>query len=265
MKSNLNIFNKYANFYNAYYSFKDYEKEAAFVLSLAKKYLKKNLKTLLDIGCGTGGHLIPFVKAGIKVVGFDLSKAMIKQARKKIKNLMRDNPQITTIVPKIQVGDARSYRDGKKYDGIVSMFATMGYLTSNEDFLAGLRTARAHLNKNGLFIFDVWFGPTVLVGRPETRIQEFENKGMRTIRMVTPKLEPTRQVVSVHYNIFQIDGEKVVAEVDEVHEMRFFFIQELKLFLKSARFEMVKVCPFMDAGREPLVGDWNISVVAKAI
>jgi SAM-dependent methyltransferase len=266
MKTNINIFDKYANFYDAYYVFKDYKKEVVFVLSLTKKYgVKKNIKTILDIGCGTGGHLIPFANAGIKVVGFDLSKAMVKQAKEKIRKLTSNTSETVAFIPIVKTGDACSYRDGKKYDSVVSMFATMGYLTSNKDFLTGLKTARAHLNRNGLFIFDVWFGPTVLVEKPETRIQEFIKNGMRTIRMVTPKLEPLRQVVSVNYNILQIDGEKVVAEVDEIHEMRFFFIQELKFFLENAGFDMVKVCPFMDASREPVVGDWNISVVAKAV
>lgn len=261
----MKIFNKYAEFYDTYYSSKDYKREVEYILSLLGQYGTKNLKTLLDMGCGTGGHLVHFAKARIKVVGFDLSKAMVKQARGKIKKLTSNTSEINAFIPIIKTGDARSYRDGKKYDSVVSMFATMGYLTSNKDFLSGLKTARAHLNRNGLFIFDVWFGPTVLVEKTETRIQEFEKNGMRTIRMVTPKLEPLRQVVSVHYNILQIDGEKVVAEVDEIHEMRFFFIQELKFFLENSGFDMVKVCPFLDAEREPVVGDWNISVVAKAI
>ncbi len=265
METNIDIFNKYANFYDAYYVSKDYEKEAAFVLSLTKKYgVKKNFKTILDIGCGTGGHLIPFARAGFKVVGFDLSEAMVSQAREKIQRLKSGALATITIVPSVKVADARSYRDGKKYDLTVAMFAVMGYLTSNEDFLEGLKTARAHLEKGGLFIFDVWFGPTVLTEGPETRIQEFDKNGKRTIRIVSPELDSINQIVRVKYKILQIDDRRVVTEVDEVHEMRFFFIQELKLFLEDAGFEMVKVCPFMAAGREPVPGDWNISVVAKA-
>jgi len=264
MGKGVDIFKLYANFYDDYYSFKDYEREVAFVLFLAKQYVNKNLKTILDIGCGTGGHLISFAKAGLEAVGFDLSETMVKQAVEKIERLKSEAPKTMAFVPSVKVGDARSCRNGAKYDLVVSMFAVMGYLTSNEDFLAGLKTARVHLNKNGLFIFDVWFGPTVLKEGPETRIQEFNKDGIRTIRIVIPELDPISQIVSVHYNILKIDGEKVIAEVDEIHEMRFFFIQELKFFLENAGFEMVKVCPFMDADREPRQGDWNISVVAKA-
>ena len=161
----MKIFKKYADFYDSYYIDKDYESEANFVLDLAKQTSTPPPRTVLDIGCGTGGHLIPFAKKGLKVTGFDLSEAMINQARKKIKN--------SNIKAKVKVDDARTYRDGKKYELVVAMFAVIGYLISNENFLAGLKTAMIHLSENGFFIFDVWFGPAVLHQMPETRIQEF--------------------------------------------------------------------------------------------
>ena len=160
----MKVFDKYADFYDSLYKDKDYDNEVNFILDLAKQNSTPP-RTVLDIGCGTGGHLIPFAKKGLKVTGFDLSEAMINQARKKIKN--------SNIKAKVKVDDARTYRDGKKYELVVAMFAVIGYLISNENFLAGLKTAMIHLSENGFFIFDVWFGPAVLHQMPETRIQEF--------------------------------------------------------------------------------------------
>jgi len=211
----------------------------------------------LDIGYGTGGHLIPFAKKGFNVTGFDLSEAMIKQAKEKIKK--------ADIKANVQLGDARNYRDGKKYDLVVSMFAVMGYLTSNEDFLSGLKTARIHLNDNGLFIFDVWFGPAVLHQMPETRIQEYEKDGLRVIRLVRPELDVIKQIVTISYDILEFQDERTVEIVKESHKMRYFFIQELKFLLENAGLKLIKVCPFMDSSRQPTIDDWNISIVAKSI
>ncbi len=258
-------FDDYACLYDLFYRGKNYRAECDYVIRLAEKYSDNPVSAILDIGCGTGGHLIHFARAGLKVVGFDLSNTMIKNARKKLANIKEGSVGTKIIMPKVKVGDARTYRDGQRYDSAVSMFAAMGYLTSNEDFMAGLKTARAHLNKNGLFIFDVWFGPTVLTEKPDTRVQEFKGDGMRTIRMVYPELNPLLQVVKVHYNILQLHRGKVIKEINEVHVMRFFFMQELRLLLKYAGFSLLKVCPFMNAGREPIVGDWNVSVVARAV
>lgn len=211
--------------------------------------------TVLDIGCGTCGHLIPFAKKGLQVTGFDLSKTMIMQAKEKIKK--------ANIKAKVEVGDARTYRNGKKYDLVVSMFAVMGYLISNEDFLLGLKTAMIHLNENGLFIFDVWFGPAVLNQLPETRIQEFEKDGLRTIRLVRPQLDVIRQIVIINYDILEFKDERTVEVVKESHKMRYFFIQELKFLLENTGFKLIKVCPFMDSSQQPTIDDWNISIVAK--
>lgn len=145
------------------------------------------------------------------------------------------------------------------------MFAVMGYLISNEDFLAGLKTVRIHLNENGLFIFDVWFGPAVLHQMPETRIQEFEKDGLRTIRLVRPELDVIKQIVTINYEILEFQDERTVEIVKESHKMRYFFIQELKFLLENAGLKLIKVCPFMDSSRQPAIDDWNISVVAKRI
>lgn len=40
--------------------------------------------TVLDVGCGTGSHLLAYQKAGCEVYGIDMSPAMLKIAQKKL-------------------------------------------------------------------------------------------------------------------------------------------------------------------------------------
>ena len=77
-----------AEVYDLIYKDKDYERECDFLEEIFKKYSTIfPVKTVLDAGCGSGGHAIPLAKRGYRVVGFDLSEVMISQARKKAKNL----------------------------------------------------------------------------------------------------------------------------------------------------------------------------------
>ena len=248
----MKIFNKYADFYDSYYSDKDYYRESNFILTLAP-----TPRSVLDMGCGTGGHMIHFAKKGMNFTGFDMSENMVSQARKKMSN--------NNIKAKIGISDLRTYRDNKKHDLVIAMFAVMGYLISNEDFLAGLETAKLHLNYNGFFIFDVWFGPAVLYQRPETRIQKFEKDGLQVIRLVLPKVDVIKQIAIIDYEIIEFQDEKTIEVVKESHKMRYFFIQELKFLLEFSGFKLMKICPFLDSSRQPTIDDWNITIVAKNI
>jgi SAM-dependent methyltransferase len=257
----MNVFDRYALFYDSCYATKDYEGESAFLLGLAHRYVGKDIRRILDMGCGTGSHAGPLARRGFEVVGFDISDAMVQQAREKIGAAEAQD----VLKPVIRIGDIRAYRDRTLYDLCISMFAVMGYLTTNEDFVAGLKTARAHLATGGLFIFDVWYGPAVLTQRPERRSQEFQKGDSRILRLVTPELDIYRHVTKVHYRILEIRGNVVLTEMEETHEMRYFFAQELKLALSVAGFDLIAVRPFLENEREPTVDDWNVCVVAQAI
>jgi SAM-dependent methyltransferase len=262
--SNVKVFNKYSSFYDTVYKDKDYEKEASYVLDLARLYGKTDVRRILDMGCGTASHAVPLARRGFDVVGFDISDAMVDRAREKIATAEEMAGTQHFSEPVIRTGDIRTYRDGTVYDLCISMFAVMGYLTTNEDFVAGLRTARSHLTLGGLFIFDAWFGPAVLTQRPERRSQEFQKGDATIIRLVTPELDFCRQVTRVHYRILEIQGDTVLTDMEEIHEMRYFFTQELKLALAVAGFELVAVRPFLENDRELTMDDWNVCVVAQA-
>ncbi|RME57450.1 class I SAM-dependent methyltransferase, partial [Candidatus Parcubacteria bacterium] len=154
------VFGNYSEFYDVFYHGKDYEGEASFLETLwREKALPPT--SVLDLGCGTGGHLFSLVEKGYQVVGVDLSATMLMEARHK---LMECKKSVYLIQ-----GDMRDIRLERTFDVVISMFAVMGYQRDNQDFLDALRTARAHLEISGWFIFDAWYGPAVLRILPETR------------------------------------------------------------------------------------------------
>ena len=53
-------------------------------------YIKKTMniepkKRILEIGCGMGGNLLPFLERGCRVVGIDVNKGQIEEAKQCIK------------------------------------------------------------------------------------------------------------------------------------------------------------------------------------
>jgi SAM-dependent methyltransferase len=252
-KDELNmVFSDYAHFYDLYYAEKDYPAEVDFVLELAAKF-GITPRTVLDMGCGTGKHMEEFARRGLKCDGFDLSQEMLFQARQKM--IGKD---VT-----LTVGNLTSFENGKKYDLIVSMFAVMGYLTENKDLLAGLSTACKHLNPDGIFVFDGWFGPAVLVQQPEERCHQYIDGDSIIERKAVPLLDPNNQTVTINYKISLKHGDNVVSQSSEDHRMRFMFIKEMELAMKNVGLEMVYFCPFMEPDKKLTTANWNVSFVAR--
>jgi len=96
------------------------------------------IKTLLDIGCGTGDLMQKFQEYGIACDGIDLSALMVEKAR--AKGLNAEYKDICEV--------------DKKYDAIVSVFDVLNFVTPDE--LEGfLNCVHAALNDEGIFVFDV--------------------------------------------------------------------------------------------------------------
>jgi SAM-dependent methyltransferase len=252
------VFGEYAQFYDTFYADKDYDREVEFVLDLYRRAKGQLPLRVLDLGCGTGGHMLPLLRRGIVVRGVDRSEEMVERANAKLARAgTGDRAQVVC-------GDIRTYRGDATFDLVVSMFAVVGYLTSNDDLMRGFQTARAHLSQGGVFVFDVWHGSAVLHTLPETRIHEFPAAGGSTLRLVTPTLDCVRQVVSVDYRILTLDAGALKGDVRETHEMRYFFIQELAALLERAGMRVVHTCGFLEADRVPDIECWNLAVVAEA-
>lgn len=253
----MSVFGSYANFYDLLYRDKDYPAEVDFIESLFKKYTNGTVKTVLDIGCGTGGHALLLAERGYSVAGIDRSEAMLSIAEEKAK-------KITGFV-ELSQADIRDFDLNKKFDAVISVFAVMGYQTTNEDFEKALLSASKHLRPGGLFVFDVWFGPAVISQKPGDRVKIIENDDERIIRLTRSSLDIMKHTVDVNFNVMKIRDNKIYEPVEETHNMRFFFPMELELFLKNTGFQILKMMPFMEI--EGVLSDnkWDMTVVARKI
>lgn len=81
-KRGVDFFSRFARFFDRSFSWTQrLEEEIPFLV----KYLKRGrVKTVLDLGCGTGEHAIALAKWGFKVTGIDLNEGMLDSAREKL-------------------------------------------------------------------------------------------------------------------------------------------------------------------------------------
>jgi ubiquinone/menaquinone biosynthesis C-methylase UbiE len=71
-----------APFYDAFTAASDYEAWTSHVLPVAKAHGLTGTK-VLDVACGTGKSLLPFLSHGYEATGCDVSPAMLAEASRK--------------------------------------------------------------------------------------------------------------------------------------------------------------------------------------
>ena len=224
----MEVFKDYAYYYNAFYRDKDYASEAAQVDVLLKKY-GRDISNIINYGCGTGKHDLVLSQMGYRCTGIDISPLMIKIARE---NAEKERCKID-----FSVADVRDYEPISKYDAVISLFHVMSYQNSNEDILAAFYSSRHALNKGGIFLFDVWYGPGVLSDKPAVRVREIVDQDNKLIRIARPIMHDKENVVDVCYEVLVINKDSgKTRTISEVHNMRYFFRPELEMLLNEAGF-----------------------------
>jgi len=99
--------------------------------------------TLLDLACGTGG-ITALLAGAYQVSGLDISPGMLAMAREKL-------PGGTQLY----LADMTSFRLNASFDVIVCAYQGINHLLSLAAWERTFDRAWAHLNRGGLFVFDV--------------------------------------------------------------------------------------------------------------
>lgn len=244
----------YSQYYDLLYSDKDYSSEVSYIDSLIKSS-KANSKSLLDMGCGTGKHASLLCDKGYIVHGIDLSEDMLKIAKTRISGKEDKLSFSHSNIQELSLN--------KKFDVVVSLFHVMSYQNSNDELIKAFEVAKNHLNDEGVFIFDFWYGPAVLTDLPTTRVKRLENESIKVTRLAEPVLHANENIVDVNYDVFIEDRKtKEIVEKKELHKMRYFFDTELELICKQVGFKLEKKYEWMSS-KNPNFNSWNVVWVIK--
>lgn len=255
----MNIFANYACYYDLLYQDKDYAGEAQFVHQLIQHHAS-DTESILDLGCGTGTHSILLAKEGYQVHGIDLSVEMLRRANDHCSNL----PTELQTRLEFSQGDIRQVRLNRTFDAVLSLFHVISYQTTNNDLVAAFETVEQSLKPGGIFIFDIWYGPTVLSERPTTRIKRLEDECIEVTRIAEPVIYPNENWVDVNYQIFIRDKQNgTVDELYETHRMRYLFKPEIELLTQKFDMKVIRCQEWM-SDRDPGFDTWGVYFIIKA-
>ena len=164
---------KQAEIYDMVHSNKSYESEVDYIINVAESN-GVSTKKVLDVGCGTGMHMLEFESRGWETHGVDVSKKMLDIARSKLGN----NSVLEERVEDIDGG----------FDLAVSMFNVVNHILGRyenlEEFFKGISSK---MNKNGILIFDCFNHDAFVKESPKKTTKMLKNGfELRTVPVAMP-------------------------------------------------------------------------------
>lgn len=240
------------------YRDKDYAGEADYVDGLIQLHAP-GAQSILELGCGTGGHAVHLAGKGYTVSGIDRSDMMLQRAADSREAAPEDIAGRLTFLH----GDVRDFRAGRSFDAVVSLFHVMTYQTTDADLAAAFATAAAHLQPRGIFIFDCWYGPAVRSDPPVVRVKRMEDEVIKVTRIAEPREVPEENRVEVRYDLYiQDKGSGQLEQVQETHGMHYLFLPEMEALLRDAGLELTHAEEWL-SGKKPGNDTWSVCLVGR--
>ncbi len=182
------------------------------------------LKTILDVCCGTGTMCEMLQAEGYEMTGFDLSAPMIEKARAKAKE------QGKTI--RYEVADAAEFELGEQFDGAFSFFDSLNYIIDPARLQMAFHQVAKHLKPGGSWIFD-------LNTKYAFEQELFDQENLKSKSVVKYKWHGDWDPISLLIHVkmkFWVDGK----EYEETHVQRAHPDNEVRDMLRAAGFEQIR-------------------------
>jgi SAM-dependent methyltransferase len=196
---------------------------------------------VLEVACGTGRILLPTARAGVDIVGLDLSPDMLRVCHQRLEG---ESQAVQSNVQLVHA-DMRDFTLSKTFKLATIPFRPFQHLMTVDDQFACLDCIRRHLVDDGLLIFDV-FNPSLdaLVNQPIHTEQDVEPEfstpdGRRILRRDKAVARDRFNQVNHHELIYYVthpDGRE--ERLVQAFALRYLFRFEAEHLLVRAGFKV---------------------------
>lgn len=200
-------------------------------------FLKKIIETkgpVLEVGTGTGRFFMEALNRGADIYGIDISPAMFDILKNKLPEKEHH---------RIKVQDICTFNLDRKFDLIIAPFRVFMHLLTVEEQFKALDTVYAHLNPNGIFIFDLFVPNLKMLHDGLDHVKDFEGEyshGKKLIRYSSMYADPVNQISHVTFKlVWDEDGIEKAEEWKT--NLRFFFRFEIEHLINQSKLQLLNI------------------------
>ncbi|MAE60396.1 MAG: hypothetical protein CMJ49_03465 [Planctomycetaceae bacterium] len=192
---------------------------------------RQNDGPVLEMACGTGAVAIPLARAGHDVTGFDLSEAMLDEAKRK--------SEAAGVAVDWRQGDMRGFDLGRRYGLIILASNALCHLLDLPALEGCLRCVRDHLLEAGVFALTVFVPDQAQLKRRCDEAEEigaYEDPDGRghVVMTGTYEYDPATQIKHITTR-HRVGDSETLGTLD----LRMYYPQELVALLKYNGFEVL--------------------------
>ena len=254
----------FASVYDTMYRTRDICGEVEQAIDLLHLGEQGGGECLLDFGCGTGSHVLAFAERGIATTGFDVSEAMVGQAR--CKPVDRKSAAVTFVA-----GDferlCQSW-NGERFTAVSSFFNVLNCCPTPATMLFQLKLIRSRMAPGAMGLLELWNGAAVFSDQPHPSVRHYcvgDGSDCEITRITEPKLDRINQVCTLAYRILTLDkAAGTYSEFESVHRLRFLTPVQYRHMFELAELEIVDECPKGAPGKPITDHDWYICYIVRA-
>jgi SAM-dependent methyltransferase len=209
------------------------KQEVEFLVHCFRTYARRPVRTVVDIACGTGPHLIRLARRGYRMIGLDLSPDNVA--------FLTERAAARGLDVTVVRADMTRFRLARPVDAAICMQDSQGHLLTNEAITAHFRCVAAALRPGGLYVFDRYMCSSWV--DPARRWSWTRRRGRATVRATFETLRDLNPVTQIFFE----DMELSIADhgahrvYRQRHASRMVFPQELRTLVALAGgFEMVE-------------------------
>lgn len=210
---------------------------------------------VLEPAVGSGRVLIPLLQAGLEIVGFDASPAML--------DLCRAACAARGLTADLSVARFDDFASSTRFAAVILPAGSFQLIATAQEGLTVLKRFYDHLAPGGRLILDLDPVSAVLAPPGPTRRWTDANGEMLTLTEERVDSDLLNQSVVSHLRYDQWTDGRLTASELELFALRWWGVEEMRLALSATGFTDIIVSGGYEHGRPPRRDDEVVTFEAK--